>query len=64
MSTGTCTMHIWNDGVEEDKADPKVGIRVNERLEHEENLYSAPRQISQSRGRARPFVGGGRSSDW
>jgi len=43
MSTGTCTTHIWNDGAEEDEADPHVGIRVNERLEYEESLYSAQR---------------------
>ncbi|KAI9778257.1 MAG: hypothetical protein M1839_008281 [Geoglossum umbratile] len=44
MSTGTCTTHTWNDGVEEGEADPNKSIRVNERLEHKESLYSAPEQ--------------------
>jgi hypothetical protein len=38
MATGTCTTHIWNDGLEEAEADHKVGTRVNERLEYEERL--------------------------
>lgn len=43
MSTGTCTTHCWNDGAEEDEADWGMGLRVNEQLQHDENLYVAAR---------------------
>lgn len=32
-------MHSWNDGVEDDEAEPKVGRRVNAQLQHDERLY-------------------------
>ncbi|EKD15669.1 WD domain-containing protein [Drepanopeziza brunnea f. sp. 'multigermtubi' MB_m1] len=32
MSSGTCTVHSWNDGAEDDEAEPKMGHRVNQRL--------------------------------
>jgi WD repeat-containing protein 23 len=32
MSSGTCTVHSWNDGAEDDEAEPKMGLRVNQRL--------------------------------
>lgn len=57
MSTGTCTTHSWNDGADEDEASPKMGLRVNERLEHDEALYEnfgqKPRRSSQFRTRLR-----------
>lgn len=56
MARGSCTVHIWNDSAEGDEADPKAGTRVNERLEHEESLYSAPRQTGQTGAGARSFV--------
>lgn len=43
MSTGTCTTHSWNDGAEDDDADPKMGLRVNERLELDDDLYENSR---------------------
>lgn len=43
MSTGTCTTHSWNDGAEDDDADPKMGLRVDERLELNDDLYGNPR---------------------
>jgi WD repeat-containing protein 23 len=36
---GTCTVHTWNDGMEEDDAEPKMGRRVNAQLQHDERLY-------------------------
>ena len=36
---GTCTVHTWNDGVEDDEAEPKIGRRVNAQLQHDERLY-------------------------
>jgi WD repeat-containing protein 23 len=41
MSTGTCTVHSWNDGAEEDEAEPKMGLRVNQKLEVDPALYAA-----------------------
>ena len=32
-------MHTWNDGLEEDEAEPKIGRRVNALLQHDERLY-------------------------
>jgi len=44
MSSGTCTVHSWNDGAEEDESEPRMGLRVNQKLEVEEEYYreSAP----------------------
>jgi WD repeat-containing protein 23 len=40
-STGTCTVHSWNDGVDEDEAEPKMGLRVNQKLKVDPALYAA-----------------------
>jgi WD repeat-containing protein 23 len=40
MSTGTCTAHSWNDGAKDDDAEPKMGVRVNEKLEHDPEFYA------------------------
>ncbi|PMD57470.1 WD40 repeat-like protein [Hyaloscypha bicolor E] len=40
MSTGTCTTHSWNDGAKDDDAEPKMGARVNEKLEHDPEFYA------------------------
>ncbi|KAG8534235.1 uncharacterized protein KY384_001079 [Bacidia gigantensis] len=41
MSTGTCSIHSWNDGAEEDEGSPRMGQSVDQRLvpdeEEEEN---------------------------
>jgi hypothetical protein len=37
-SQGTCTVHTWNDGTEDDEGE-KIGKRVNAQLEHDERLY-------------------------
>ena len=42
MSTGTCTLHSWADGADDDEAEPKMGMRVDERLEYDEDLYDTP----------------------
>lgn len=39
MSTGTCTTHSWNEGANEDEGEPKMGLRVDQRLEVDEDLY-------------------------
>ncbi|KAF1838815.1 WD40 repeat-like protein [Decorospora gaudefroyi] len=48
---GTCTVHSWNDGVEEDEAEPRVGRRVNARLQHDERLYRS----AEGRSRRQPL---------
>jgi len=40
MSSGSVTVHSWNDGAEDDEAEPKMGIRVNDKLSHDPSLYS------------------------
>lgn len=39
MNTGTCSVHSWNDGAEEDEAEPKMGLRVNQNLVADADLY-------------------------
>lgn len=56
MSTGTCTTHSWNDGAEDDEGEPKMGVRVNHRLEEDKDLYDHSQQggrISRFRSRLR-----------
>lgn len=53
MSTGTCTTHSWNDGAEEDEGDPKMGLRVDQRLEENKKLHNNPRHVSQGQSRPR-----------
>ncbi|WEW57487.1 hypothetical protein PRK78_002954 [Emydomyces testavorans] len=42
MSTGTCTLHCWNDDASDDEGDPPLGRSYNARLEYVEayNQYS------------------------
>ncbi|OCK83813.1 WD40 repeat-like protein [Lepidopterella palustris CBS 459.81] len=37
-SQGTCTVHTWNDGMDDDEGEP-MGKRVNAQLEHDDRLY-------------------------
>lgn len=55
MSTGTCTIHAWNDGAKDDEADSRVGSRVDEHLQHNEALFenARPRNGRTSLFRAR-----------
>lgn len=46
MGTGTCTIHSWNDGAEDDEAEPKMGLRVDEELKSDPRLYAAPARRS------------------
>ncbi|PBP22990.1 WD40 repeat-like protein [Diplocarpon rosae] len=41
MTSGTCTVHSWNDGAEEDEAEPKMGLRVDQKLRPTSALYDA-----------------------
>ncbi|KAF1354502.1 WD40 repeat-like protein [Lizonia empirigonia] len=47
-SQGTCTVHSWNDGLEQDEAKPRIGRRVNAQLQHDERLYRSV-DVPQSR---------------
>ncbi len=49
MSTGTCTLHSWNNGADDDEAEPKMELRVNERLDYDEDLYDSPRAGTETR---------------
>lgn len=54
MSTGTCTIHSWNDGASDDEGEPKMGQRVGQTLERDDELYGPPRNRSnQPRSRLR-----------
>lgn len=53
MTTGTCTTHCWNDGAVNDEAEPKMGLRVNERLEYDEDLFENSRLSSRQRSQPR-----------
>lgn len=57
MSTGTCTVHSWNDGAEEDEAEPKMGLRVNQKLEVDPLLYASPPSVNPTRRRPRVLRG-------
>ncbi|KAL8839060.1 MAG: hypothetical protein Q9170_001896 [Blastenia crenularia] len=56
MSTGTCSIHSWNDGAEDDEDESRMAVRVNQCLEEDEALYNstrAGRRTSQFRSRLR-----------
>lgn len=57
MSTGTCTVHSWNDGAEEDEAEPKMGLRVNQKLERDPSFYASPPRAQPSRRNLRALRG-------
>lgn len=50
MGTGTCTVHSWNDGAEDDEAEPKMGLRVDESLKMDPDFYRVPEPRYPSRG--------------
>lgn len=52
-NTGTCTLHSWNDGAESDEAEPKMGLRVNSRLEFDETFYQTDQPRYPDTGRSR-----------
>lgn len=39
MSSGTCSIHSWNDGAEDDEAVPGMGVKVNQELVEDPSLY-------------------------
>ena len=60
---GTCTIHSWNDGMQEDEAEPEMGARVTGKLEHDPHYYGrSERNVSQFR-RARLRNRGGLMAD-
>ena len=52
-SRGTCSVHSWNDGGEEDEGLPKMGVRVDGKLRHDESLYEDERVVRQREARRR-----------
>ena len=53
MNKGTCTVHSWNDGAEDDEAEPKMGLRVNEKLEVDPEFYESDTRPAASTRAAR-----------
>lgn len=59
LSTGTCTLHSWNDSASDDEGEPPVGTSYNSQLEFEYdfNRYHnvlRPRSTMRSYLRSRP----------
>ena len=54
-------MHSWNDGAEDDEAEPKMGHSVNHKLEDDSALHPRPR--GGFLGVARRFMRGGAESE-
>ena len=40
MSTGTCTVHSWSDGADEDGSEDESARRVNHKLEADPAYYA------------------------
>lgn len=34
LSSGTCTVHSWNDGARDDEGDPPIGKNYDDKLRH------------------------------
>lgn len=52
MSCGTVTSHSWNDGMNDDEAEPRMGLRVDDKLQHDESLYRAQPRSTRAMRRA------------
>ena len=64
MSTGTCTIHSWNDGADEDESLISMGRRVDHKLEHDPAFYNTrTRQGSSRLSRLRNRTIGGDDDD-
>ncbi|KZF20482.1 WD40 repeat-like protein [Xylona heveae TC161] len=42
MASGTCTLHSWNDGMEDDEAEPKMGTWLDSKLQDNEDESFRP----------------------
>jgi len=51
MSTGTVTLHSWNDGASDDEADPPMASNYNCRLDVKEDYTANARARAQARSR-------------
>ncbi|PQE13461.1 WD repeat domain-containing protein [Rutstroemia sp. NJR-2017a WRK4] len=49
LSMGTVTSHSWNDGAEDDEAEPKMGLRLSEKLEQNPRYYENHQSQQQRR---------------
>ncbi|KAK4692550.1 hypothetical protein P7C71_g4678, partial [Lecanoromycetidae sp. Uapishka_2] len=43
VSTAGTAISAWNDGAEDDEGEPRMGLRVDQRLEMDDDLYDNPR---------------------
>ena len=55
METGTCSVHSWNDGAEDDEGEPRMGERVDARLNYDPMLHP---QTARRRGGGAAAAGG------
>jgi WD repeat-containing protein 23 len=49
LSMGTVTSHSWNDGAEDDEAEPRMGLRLSEKLEQNPRYYESHQSQQQRR---------------
>lgn len=56
MTEGTCSVHTWNDGLDEDEAEPAMGLRVDARLRPNRHLHE---EATAHPRRQRHRLGGG-----
>lgn len=61
LSTGTCSLHTWNDDAAEDEGDPPVGRNYDSELD-EKTEFDLFKQTARQR-RPRTRVGPGDSDD-
>lgn len=52
---GTCTTHTWNDGLDEDEGEPKMGNRVDEKLRYDPRFYGQQSNRRTTRSMRRRF---------
>ena len=63
MSTGTCTVHTWNDGGDDDDSGISAGRRVNHELRDDPNLYARREADTSMRSRLRSHFSRRRNVD-
>lgn len=51
MSSGTCSIHSWNEGTEDDESGISMGRRVNHQLEPQRQSLNNPNRMSMPRRR-------------
>ena len=55
MTNGTCTVHSWSDGIDEDDDHAPLGSRVDQHLQYNPDFYDRPVRAEQD-GDNRPGI--------